>query len=362
MTKRYLELREALLSRERWRRAGAHSRDLASRDFTPVFPGIHTLTDHPATFDAMGWALQNKVMPGSVLSHSTAAVLWGIPIPVQLDDGVVRVGEGLDGVILPRPFPAVRDGQSLRSGAKLPVLHCRVPQGGSSGPVRGAVVHRWVPGPSLPSQRLVLSSPVETLRELATVLPVWDVTVAIDAVIGRRTSCPPVAVGDIVEHVAAMRGRRGTARLRAALGFARTGSWSPSETIMRLLLVGAGFPEPSLNHLVRAGEEGEVRYLDLAWAEAGFALEYDGDGHRRTKEQWRRDETRRDELASRGWTLARSNGADLRHPLRILRRVARGLAEKGVAAVPSDQQIRAFVASLAVSRPTHRVAADQPHA
>lgn len=359
MGKKHLAYHGALLNREEWRRIGAHSRDLASEEFTAVFRGLHTLTDHPMLFEAMAWALQNKVMPGSVLSHSTAAVLWGIPVPVQLDDGVALLGEAPNGGPRPRPFAAVGIGQSLRAGAKLPILHCRVPQGASSGPVRGVMVHRWVPGPTTRSGGLVLSSPLETLRELATVLPVWDVTVAIDAVIGSRTNCPPVSAEDIAQHVADMRGRRGTARLRTALTLARTGSWSASETIMRLLLAGAGFPEPSLNHLVQAGAEDQSRYLDLAWVGVRFALEYDGDSHRRTKDQWRDDEVRRDELASRGWTLARANGADLWRPLRILRRIARALGERRVA-VPDDQRIRTFVAELAELRPSQRVAARQP--
>src|SRR5699024_10973707 len=80
--------RGALLHRSRWLHLGVHARDLASDRFTTVFPGYLTPTEHPASFNALAWALQNRVRPGSVLSHTTAALLWGIPLPWRLEDGV----------------------------------------------------------------------------------------------------------------------------------------------------------------------------------------------------------------------------------------------------------------------------------
>jgi len=358
MAKSYRDYGGALLTRREWMRLGAHSRDLAGPEFTTVFHGHLTLTDRPMTFDAMAWVLQDAVLPGSVLSHSSAALIWGIPLPLQLDDGVARLLGREDGERRDGPLPALADDRSLRSGAALPLLHCRIAPGTGAGTIRGVRVHRWEPGPTMTSGRLLVSSPSETLRELATVLPRWDLVAAIDAVLAGKTSCPPTSPEQLREHLATMRGHRGVAELRRALDLARERAWSPGETIMRLIITGAGFPEQSLNLPVQERRGGRQRYLDLVWSAAGCVLEYDGDGHR-TKQQWREDEMRRDEIAALGWTVIRATGADLQRPRRILVRLADALGARGIE-VPGEARINTYLADLGRSRPSWRIAGAPP--
>lgn len=291
----------------------------------------------------MGWVLQNRALPGAVLSHSTAAVLWGIPLPITLDRGVdaLRAGAvvGADGV---EQIPSVAPGESLRDGAELPLLHARVVRGGSSGLGRGAVVHRLRPGPTATLGRLVVSPPSEVLRELATMIPLWDLVAAADGVIGPESRCTGASLDSLTDVVAEAKGLQGTWRALAALRLARTRVRSPGETIFRLLLARAGLPAPTLNHPVPDPLTGGTKEIDLARAEIGLGLEYDGDGHRLTKGQWREDEQRRDELASRGWTLSRANGEDLFRPTRILLRLRRAMAERGLR-VPEEARVRRAV-------------------
>ncbi|WP_127097480.1 hypothetical protein [Brachybacterium saurashtrense] len=346
----------ALLHRSRWHELGFHTRDLASQSFRTVFPGYHTPTDHPATFNAMGSVLQNRVLPGAVLSHSTAAVLWGIPIPLVLDSGVDMLRAGV--VVGPagvEQIPSVAPGMTLRDGAKLPLLHARVDRGGSSGLGRGAVVHRLRAGPTASVGRLVVSSPSEVLRELASQIPLWDLVAAADGVVGPETQCTEATLDSLVDEIAEGRGRRGTPRALAALRLARTRVRSPGETIFRLLLAEAGFPEPTLNHPVPDPVTGGTKEIDLAWAEIGLGLEFDGDGHRLTKGQWRDDERRRDELASRGWTLSRANGKDLFWPTRILLRLRRTMAQRGLR-VPDDARVRSTVVDIGRRELSTRIA------
>lgn len=365
----------ALLRRDQWMDLGVHSRDLASPTFTAVFPGFHTLTDHPASLNAMAWALQNRIVPGSVLSHSTAALMWGIPIPMELDGGVGRLraamstadggmrGAGVAGMGVPL-MPVHGIGETLRETA-LPVLHCRVPKDGVASAGRGVVIHRLRPAPSIDLRRLKVSTPPEVLLELATCLPLWDLVAAIDGAIGPHA---PYRRGPIIWSadgagggararrmtldglralIDGSRGRAGIKRLREATALARAEVRSPGETLCRLIITAAGLPEPTPNLRVEDPRTGQVRLLDLAWEDIGLALEYDGDGHR-TKEQWRRDEARRDELASRGWTLARATGADTWRPQRMLERLARTMGERGVP-VPCPQELRAVTDSVARS-------------
>ena len=352
----------ALLHHSRWRELGFHARDLASPSFTTVFPGYRTPTDRPASLNAMGSVLQGRVLPGAVLSHSTAAVLWGIPIPLALDRGVdmLRAGAvvGPDGV---ERIPAIAPGESLREGAQLPLLHARVGRGGSSGLGRGAVIHRLRDGPTASVGRLVVSSPSEVLRELASAIPLWDLVAAADGVIGPESRCTEASPESLVDEISEGRGRRGTPRALAALRLTRQRVRSPGETIFRLLLAEAGFPEPTLNHPVPDPITGGTKEIDLAWEEIGLGLEYDGDGHRLTKGQWRDDEERRDELASRGWTLSRANGKDLFRPTRILLRVRRTMAERGLP-VPDEARVRQVVIEVGRRQLTTRIARHHPRA
>lgn len=349
----------ALLHRSRWEDLGFHSRDLASDDFTRVFPGHHTPTDHPASFHAMAWVLQNHVEKGAVLSHTTAALLWGIPLPLALDDGVAALRASAvmhdDGAEL---IPALQPGASLRTGARLPLLHVRVERGGTSGVSRGAVVHRQRSGPTAALGPLTVSAPSEVLRELATMMPLWDLVAAADAVIGTETPCPGESLASLTGAASDARGRHGASRTLGALRLARPRVRSPGETVLRLLLAATGFPEPTPNAVVRDPLTRRTREIDLAWEEVRFGLEYDGDGHRLAKGQWREDEVRRDELASQGWTLSRANGDDLFRPLRILLRLRRSLGERGLR-VPDEGRIRRVVGDVASRGLSLRIARRQ---
>jgi hypothetical protein len=347
--------RGGLLHRSEWLRLGLHPRELATDRFTTVFPGYLTPTDHPASFNAMGWVLQTRVRPGSVLSHTTAALLWGIPVPWRLEDGVgllrrPALGRG-HGVPL---IPAVLPDRVLGDDASLPVQHCRVEPGASSRIGRGAVVHRRRPGATARLGRFIVSSQAETVRELSTMLPLWDVIAAVETVIGAESEHPGETIDSLRDSTEAGRGTGGSLRMRRALDRARPGARSPSESVMRLILEAAGFPAAIPNLPVTHPRTGKVRYIDLAWKAVDLGLEYDGDGHRATKEQWREDEQRRDELASLGWTLARVNGDDLRQPLRILLRLQRSLGERGMH-VPSEQHIHRTVARMAAEQPSLRL-------
>ncbi len=75
----------------------------------------------------------------------------------------------------------------------------------------------------------------------------------------------------------------------------------------------------------RLVEEGRTYRLDLAWPGFRFAVEYQGDGHR-TREQWRRDMRRREQLRLNGWTILELNGDDLSDHTALVALIRRGIA------------------------------------
>ncbi|MHA3683382.1 hypothetical protein ACXR2T_13080 [Leucobacter sp. HY1910] len=126
------------------------------------------------------------------------------------------------------------------------------------------------------------------------------------------------------------RERRGRPLLREALPLLRTGSASAPESHLRLLLVEAGLPEPSLDVDVynTAG-----RYLgtsECAYPDIKFALEYEGDHHRTESKQWSRDVDKGSDYEEGGWFMLRIT-ADLQYRRRyeLIERVKARMIMRG---------------------------------
>lgn len=90
----------------------------------------------------------------------------------------------------------------------------------------------------------------------------------------------------------------------------RVGADSPPETHLRLALLNAGLPEPSLQYPVEV--DGRIiTVIDIAFPEAKIALHYDGAPHL-TPESMARDIARDNLLVSLGWINIRAGRADYR--------------------------------------------------
>lgn len=133
---------------------------------------------------------------------------------------------------------------------------------------------------------------------------------------------------DHLEAAIRHHGRRpGIRRLREAFELVRYGSLSPQESRLRLELVRAGLPEPSLNHHVRHHER-RIAMVDLAYPDRRLAIEYLGDHHRTDADAYREDIYRRERLTAAGWDVVFLTVADLagptpRAPLIVRRAYAR---------------------------------------
>lgn len=153
---------------------------------------------------------------------------------------------------------------------------------------------------------LRVTSPLRTAVDLARRLDLVEAVVAVDALAAARVERPtfvaypwpgnggvPAAVLDRsttrspapgFDPAALLRWRaghpraRGARRLTRVVDLADPRSGSPPETRLRLLLVLAGLPRPSVQHRVVDGTGREVRF-DLAYPEALPAIEYDGEAH-----------------------------------------------------------------------------------
>ncbi len=114
-------------------------------------------------------------------------------------------------------------------------------------------------------------SPATLLAQLAGRLDLTRTVVFADALRtsfecypGRSPLAPMHSLGELRKVAKRWKGRPGAANLRAALELSREGSESPKETVLRLLILWAGFPEPTMQHRLSVPGYGKAR-IDLAY-------------------------------------------------------------------------------------------------
>ncbi len=161
-----------------------------------------------------------------------------------------------------------------------------------------------------------------------------EIVVALDALVttsdnypGLRADRPTHTVDEIDRRLREWGRFAGCARLRAALPAVRSGVESPKETETRLLMLSAHLPEPVVQHEIRRGGEVIAR-SDLAYPALRIAIEYEGDGHRTDRGQWRRDIQRQRELEDLGWVVIRVTQLDLRDTRPLLDRIRHAIASR----------------------------------
>lgn len=245
------------------------------------------------------------VMPDHAFAVGpTSALLWGAPLPLG-HHAVLHIG----------------------------VFHPRTP-------VRRAGIRGVQVQPRLASAVRVgafaATDPASTWAALGRSLAVPDLVAVADFFLRvpripgtDRLERAPLTTRQELERAVSAGRRRGAAKLRQALGLARTGSASRPESLVRLLLVGSGLPEPVLNMDVLDPTGVFVACGDLVYPDFRVVVEYEGDGHRERR-QFERDIERIQRLTELGWTVVRLTS---RHvfstPHECVRRVRSALRRAG---------------------------------
>jgi hypothetical protein len=183
---------------------------------------------------------------------------------------------------------------------------------------RNVVGHQlsFKPGEATSFDGVRLTSPARTWLDLAETLNANELVAVGDSVVvshGEDFPAPrkPLApVADLKHIVGQHPGMRGVKTARLALDLIRVGADSAPETLMRLALVQAGLPEPTLNVVLRNGLGHAVVWPDAAYPAHRLALQYDG-AHHGDPDQYRRDIKRQTLTESLGWRELRVQKSDL---------------------------------------------------
>ncbi len=261
---------------------------MSGRDLMRPFNEVR-MADAPLGPRELALAYALRQAPDQVMSHTTALLLWGAPLPRRIE--------------------------------QQRALHVS-----SIGPARPRTNH------TIPHRLYPHRTPVTMLGDLHITTPAvsWVMSaplLALDELIAAGDylvtgthpfdgSPPLTTIEELAATVAARPGDRGIRRAREALDLVRYGPLSSRETGARLMFVRAGLPEPELNYTVQHPTgAGPVAMLDLAYPEFREAIEYESLLHL-SPEKFRRDIRKVQELAAIGWETHRLTADDVDARLR----------------------------------------------
>jgi very-short-patch-repair endonuclease len=225
--------------------------------------------------------------PKAVVSHATAAIVWGLAIPMQPGD---------------------------------PRVHLTVPTGSAVRARADRAIHRSPLTAAEVMERLgfSLTTPARTWRDLAAVLAPAALLAVTDQLLAHWCGRD-----DLGAELRLRPSGRGSARARAVLPVADRRAESPMESVLRWLLHVAGVQKPELQYLIRTAS-GEFR-ADFAWPQLKVLVEFDGAVHREGG-VFVQDLRRQNALVAAGWTVLRFSGADvLGRPEDVVLQISRAL-------------------------------------
>jgi very-short-patch-repair endonuclease len=172
---------------------------------------------------------------------------------------------------------------------------------------------------------VLVTTPVRTAYDCARWLSPTEGLVVLDALAHQRL----ITADSLTQYRWDHPGIRYVTRVDDALRLMEPLSESPMETRLRSLMVNAGLPRPTAQHVVRDETGAFVARVDLAYPLQRVAIEYDGALH---WEQRRDDDRRRDRLRALGWVVIVVSAADLLTPDRLLHLIQQALQPRQLTA------------------------------
>jgi len=241
---------------------GIPLRDLRTRAYRRLFTGVYVDAQEPLTPALRAEAALVPFHGRAFASHASAARLYGTPIPTLPDEHVTVI--------------RTRDRRS-RDG-----IVCHYASRATVRTVRGIRVSDYP----------------QMFCELASLVSLVDLVIVGDHLLRHRR----VTKSALIEFCATWAGS-GARLARTAAGYVRTGVDSPMETRLRMLLVLAGLPEPTVNYEIRDEVGNLLRRHDLSYPSARVAIEYDGRLHVERIDRWESDLDRREASEDEGWRM-----------------------------------------------------------
>ncbi len=268
---------------------GLSARALRGPGYRPVLHGVLVDARVPDTLVTRARAALLVAPEGAVVSHWTAARLWGGRVP---DNDFVHVS-------------FMRRVRFRVHGVKPHCFRHRLD-----------ITRR---------HGLPVTSPAQTFCHMARFLGLVDLVALGDSLV-RKGRCTP---DELRAYAGDWSGQFHSECVDAARLVRERVDSSP-ETALRLLMVLAGLPEPQVDIHIRDAD-GSIRFrIELGYEGVRLAIEYDGRWHR-DGEQPAKDAARREELGRDGWTFLLVTADELYDDAeQLLRRLVAALHEHDI--------------------------------
>jgi len=261
--------------------AGLTRRQLSGASWRRVGAGLYVWTGVTPDPVLAVVAASRRLPDGAAFSGQMAAWLHGLDLPLC---------DRVEVTIPPERGVAVRAGMTVRRATLS----------------TGDVVRR---------RGLPVTSPLRTVVDLASTLPLVEAVVAADGALRKRL----ISVAELEASVAARGRRRGAARLRRVSELVEPLTESAMETRLRMQLVLGGLPRPRAQVPLHDDHGRFVGRPDLYYPAARLAIEYDGATHRDSLVE---DDRRQNRLLNAGFRLLRFTASDLRQPRVVVAQVS----------------------------------------
>jgi hypothetical protein len=246
----------------------------------------------PMTDEMRLSALASTLPDGAVISHDSAAALYGLPAPL-FPDGRLHLS-------LAAGEPVSQRNELVVHARHLPPDDCSKLDG------------------------LLVTTPERMFLDLAAACDRERLVVVGDAMLRLGLTTKEQLLGRL-ETAYRVRGVRVA---RSLVPLLDGGAHSPPESLVRLRLHDAGLPTPVTQLEVHLGHM--TVHIDLGYAEAKVGIEYEGAQHAE-EHQFGIDLDRYSALAAKGWLILRAGRRDLAGKSRkLIARTRSALRSRGV--------------------------------
>jgi hypothetical protein len=258
-------LRKAGLSRRRLKAL------VASGRLRLLTPDLYATTD-PQPDDTLRAAVLRLE---AVVSHQSAALLWGIELVTTPAKPHVTVGRNR--------------GRAEHDGVEVHRRDIRSDERELCGEVP-------------------ITSVVRTLLDLCRALPLAEAVASVDSALRQQL----VTLDELVGALRRLPAGRGRGLVRRVLDLADPAAGSMLESLCRVLMAEAGLPRPEPQYVVRH-RGAWVGRVDFAWPEQRVIVETDGFAFHSDRASYRKDRRRHNALQLAGWQVLRFSWEDVVH-------------------------------------------------
>jgi len=280
--------------------AGVPNRRLRARDIHSPFHGAHLDNSVDASVANLCHAFSLGMSRTHAFSHTTAALLYGLPVPLYATHGTdTHVAVPADRR-QPRGRGVAGHSLAIDRWASQAVLERDF--------VTGELFELNVVAPSVVWAQMAEVLDPDDLVALGDALVTGELTpIGTEVMMGQ----PLTSISELTNVTVSWAGSRGSQNRSRAIPHIRVGSLSRTETLTRLMVIRAGVPEPLLNVVACAPDGTPIRMADLLWIRERVLTEYEGEDHRTARGKFRGDISKFEEYADAEWHGLRVHADDL---------------------------------------------------